>query len=281
MPRRSRSPDFLILGAQKCGTSWLHHHLSRHPGLWLPPEKELEFFSYARHLDDPGLPAYRATFDPAGERLAGEATASYFWTHADSPWCEQPEGFQRDIPGVVRAALGPELRLLILLRDPVERALSAWAHYVIHGELDATLPFAQAVRYGGILDMGFYGRHFAAWRKAYAADRFLVLGLEQDVVARPEATVARVLNFLGCTDPMPPDSGESLAAPVFSGLRRTRGSDGSVTIDLPEGGQLRAGAGELERLAETFRPDLQHLRSLLPDFELGNRWASGHPADRG
>jgi hypothetical protein len=273
MPRRSRPPDFLILGAQKCGTTWLHRHLSRQPGLWLPPQKELEFFSYARHLDDPGLAAYRSAFDPAGERLAGEATASYFWTHADSPWCVQPEGFQRDIPGVVRAALGPDLRLLVLLRDPVERALSAWAHYVIHGELDATLPFTRAARYGGIVDMGCYGRHFAAWRRAYAADRFLVLGLEPDVIARPEATLDRVLTFLGCTSTTLPGGVESLTAPVFPGLRRERGADGSVTIPLPDGGQLRASPGDLEMLAEIFRPDLQCLRSLLPHIEIGESWA--------
>jgi hypothetical protein len=278
MPRRSQPPEFLILGAQKCGTSWLHRHLSRHPELWLPPQKELEFFSYARHLDDPGLAAYRSTFEPAGERLAGEATASYFWTHAESPWCIQPEGFQRDIPGVVRAALGPELRLLILLRDPVERALSAWAHYVIHGELDAALPFAQAARYGGIVDMGYYGRHFAAWRNSFDADRFLVLGLEQDVIARPEATLARVLEFLGCNRAMPPESAGSLATPVFPGLQRERGADGSVTIPLPGGGQLRAEAEDLEMLADTFRPDLRYLRTGLGDSDPGRDWAPNQSA---
>ncbi len=67
MPRRSKSPGFLIIGAQKCGTTWLHRHLSRHPELWLPPGKELEFFSYERHLEDPGFPAYQAAFEPAGD----------------------------------------------------------------------------------------------------------------------------------------------------------------------------------------------------------------------
>ena len=279
MPRRSQPPEFLIIGAQKCGTSWLHRHLSRHPELWLPPHKELEFFSYERHLHDPGLEAYRAAFDPAGERLAGEATASYFWTFADPPWCVQPEGFQRDIPTVVRAGLGPYLRLLVLLRDPVERALSAWAHYVIHGELDADLPFRQAARYGGIVDMGCYGRHFAAWRKIFSADRFLVLGLERDVIARPEATLDRVLDFLGCTAPLPPENLETLATPVFPGLRRERGADGSVTMALPGGGQLRASAGDLEMLAETYRPDLERLRSLLPGADLDHDWAPNRRAD--
>jgi hypothetical protein len=281
MPRPSKPPEFLIIGAQKCGTSWLHRHLSRHPELWLPPQKELEFFSYARHLEDPGLVAYRLAFEPAGQRLAGEATASYFWTYADSPWCAQPAGFQRDIPGTVRACLGSDLRLILLLRDPVERALSAWAHYVIHGELDATLPFSHAARYGGIVDMGFYGRHFAAWRNHFEADRFLLLGLERDVMARPEDTLGHVLEFLGCNAAMPSESNQVVANPVFPGLRRERGADGSVTIPLPEGGQLRASADDLERVAERFRPDLELLRTLVPDPDLGANWLPRQPGRSG
>ncbi len=272
MPRRSKSPGFLIIGAQKCGTTWLHRHLSRHPELWLPPGKELEFFSYERHLEDPGFPAYQAAFEPAGDRLAGEATPSYFWTYAASTWCRQPPGFQRDIPGTVRALLGPELRLIVLLRDPVERALSAWAHYVAHGELDVALPFEEAARYGGIVDMGFYGRHFAAWRNSFNVDRFLVLGLERDVIARPVATLARVLTFLGANPEVPLEGAESPAAPVFPGLHREREMDGSVTIPLPHGGRLRVSADDLARLTDRFQPDLQRLRSLLPDSSLVSEW---------
>ena len=274
MPRRSMTPGFLIIGAQKCGTTWLHRHLSRHPELWLPRGKELEFFSYERHLEDPGFPAYQAAFEPAGDRLAGEATASYFWTHEQSFWCHQPRGFQRDIPGTVRACLGPELRLIVLLRDPVERALSAWAHYVIHGELDATLPFAEAARHGGIVDMGFYGRHFAAWRKAFDTSRFLVLGLEQDVIAQPETALERTLAFLGCDTRIPDASLKTLSAPAFPGLRRVREGDGSVNIPLPDGGALRASARDLEQLVEAYRPDLEQLQSLLRESTVAQDWAS-------
>jgi hypothetical protein len=277
MPRRSKSPGFLIIGAQKCGTTWLHRHLSRHPELWLPPEKELEFFSYERHLADPGLHAYQSAFEPAGDRLAGEATASYFWTFEESTWCQQPPGFQRDIPGAVHSCLGSELRLIVLLRDPVERALSAWAHYVVHGELDAALPFTEAAHYGGIVDMGFYGRHFAAWRKRFDAGRFLVLSLEQDVIAQPERTLERALAFLGCGNRNPDSSVMSLTAPAFPGLRRIRESDGSVSIPLPDDGVLRAGARDLETLAEAYGPDLEQLQTLLPDSTMVRNWPSRQP----
>ena len=272
MSRRPEPPEFLIIGAQKCGTTWLHRHLSRHPQLWLPPEKELEFFSYARHLDDPGLAAYRSAFEPAGECLAGEATPSYFWTYADSPWCVQPEGFQKAIPRVVRACLGAELRLILVLRDPVERALSAWAHYVVHGELDATLPFEQAARYGGIVDMGFYGRHFEVWRNEYDADRCLVLGLARDVRGQPAVTLERILRFLGRSPEVPPEMAEAVSTPAFAGLRREPMADGSIRIPLPDGGLLRASAENLDMLTEAFGPDLNRLQSLLPDSDLVQAW---------
>jgi hypothetical protein len=91
-------PNFLIIGAQKCGTSWLHTHLSAHPEVFLPAQKDLEFFSYAPHLHTPGIGGYLEHFRDTGTaRAIGEATASYFWSHSDSPWCDMPEGFHRDV----------------------------------------------------------------------------------------------------------------------------------------------------------------------------------------
>ncbi|MEE4173261.1 MAG: sulfotransferase domain-containing protein [Xanthomonadales bacterium] len=278
MPRRSPPPGFLIIGAQKCGTTWLHRHLSRHADLWLPPRKELEFFSYTRHLEEPGLAAYRSAFAPAGDRLAGEATPSYFWTASASAWCRQPEGFQPDIPGTVRRALGDDLRLIILLRDPVERALSAWAHYVNHGELDPTLPFAEAGRYGGIVDMGFYGRHFDAWRKVFDRSSFLVLTLEADIIARPAATLERTVEFLGCSATRFSGEAPDLTTPAFPGLHRTRLEDGSVRIELNDGGELRAEGKELQALADQYRRDLERLRSSVGNPRLGAGWL---PAEGG
>lgn len=272
MPHPSEPPGFLIIGAQKCGTTWLHRHLARHPDLWLPPEKELEFFSYTRHLDDPGLAAYRAQFQAAPGCLSGEATASYFWTASASPWCRQPAGFQPDIPAVVRRSLGPDLRLVVLLRDPLERALSAWAHYVAHGELDPGLPFEQAIHYGGVVDMGFYGRHFAAWRKHFGAERFLVLELEGDVVARPEATLKRTFRFLGCTPDIPPASVNDMADPAFPGLVRERADDGSVRVALGNDRTLFASAEALDTIAHAYAPDLERLRDLLGDPHFGRGW---------
>lgn len=254
MNAREDQPGFLIIGAQKCGTSWLHRQLSAHPELWLPANKELEFFSYLAHLDSPGLSHYRQAFEAADGRLAGEATASYLWTGSDSPWCQQPDGFNPDIPGTVAASLGTAIRLIACVRDPVERALSAWAHYVLHGELDPALPLRDAAHYGGIVDMGFYRRHLDRWRACFPENQLLVLSLERDIADAPEIALSRCFRHLGVEDVS--SNSETLRTVVFPGLQRQRTKHGDVMISLPDQqGALRASAEDLAWLDELFEAD--------------------------
>lgn len=255
-------PGFLIIGAQKCGTSWLHSQLSRQPGLYLPPQKELEFFSYEPHLADPGITGYRENFVAAGNRMCGEATPSYFWSWSDNPWCNMPAGFQRDIPGVVRASLGPELRLILCLRDPVKRAISAWGHYLAHGEIDPALPFREACRYGGIVDMGFYARHLSRWLEVYPAKRILILHLEEDIITDPEQALRRATGFLGVD--YISSGNELLNSPVFPGPDKT-GTEAGITIQLDTAGQaVHVSRDELEWLATLYGPDQDSLAQIAP-----------------
>jgi len=125
----ARLPDFLLVGAPKCGTSALHAALSRHPGLYLSTPKEPKFFLTDGPPPDSGggpgdVPtwrehvwrrdAYEALFAaaPPGARC-GESTVFYLYDRAA----------QRRI-----RALLPEVRLVAVLRDPAERAHSNWAH---------------------------------------------------------------------------------------------------------------------------------------------------------
>lgn len=106
--------DFFVVGAQKAGTTALHHYLSRHPDIFLPRKKETHFFS-DNHGEYPlGIDYYLDTYFPAmecGEKLTGEVDPEYMFF---------PEVAQR------LADFSQEAKIILVLRDPVSRAFS---HY--------------------------------------------------------------------------------------------------------------------------------------------------------
>jgi hypothetical protein len=196
-----RLPDFVVIGAQKAGTTSLHAALAQHPQVFLPTTKELHYFSSG--FDQP-LASYGAHFGPAkAEQVCGEATPYYLF-HPAAP--------QR------LAACLPKARLIVLLRDPVARSLSHYFHAIRRG--NETLPLEAALaaepeRLAGAeavlqLPGGAHRAHqtqsylarsrydqqlprFAAWQQA---GRLLILRSE-DLFNQATATLARVLAFLG------------------------------------------------------------------------------------
>lgn len=189
-----RLPEFVVIGAQKSGTTWLREHLRTHPQIFMPPE-ELHFFDwpdrYAR-----GAGWYASHFEAAGEdQVTGEKTPNYLFL-PDHP--DVPEGAAR-----VHDLL-PDARLVVLLRDPVKRALSALNHVVSRGEASPlhsphdllcgprkdTVPWP-------IVEMGKYDGQLAAYLDLYDRDQVLVLFFQDDIVVQPAATLDRVADFLG------------------------------------------------------------------------------------
>jgi hypothetical protein len=121
-------PDLIVIGAMKCGTSALHEYLDAHPAISMARQKELNFFNGSATPapgDDSswwrtgqwhrGLDWYADQFDPRAP-LRGEASPAY-----TSP--ANPEAAPRI------AAVVPDVRLLYLVRDPLRRALSQYAHH--------------------------------------------------------------------------------------------------------------------------------------------------------
>ena len=195
-------PDFLILGAQKAGTTALYAYLRWHPGITGPPWKEVSYFD--RHYRR-GTPWYRGNFParPRG-RLVGEASPGYL--------------FHPLAPERVKATV-PDARLIALLRDPVDRALSHYHHERALGR--EPLSFAEAVeaearRTRGeearmirepdyfsqawwdytYLARGRYAEQLERWFAVFPREQLLVLAAEQ-LAAEPAASYARVLEFLG------------------------------------------------------------------------------------
>jgi hypothetical protein len=106
-----RFPNFIVPGAQKAGTTTLHQLLSQHPEIYLPRCKEVQYFSLHAH-ESPSW--YAEYFKQAGpEQQCGDITPYYL--------------FHPEAPARI-AQLLPDIKLIILLRDPVERCLSQYFH---------------------------------------------------------------------------------------------------------------------------------------------------------
>ena len=255
-------PDFLIIGAQKCGTTWLHECLSCHPGITMPGNKDGGFFCYEATRTERALADYAEQFadQPASGDLRGESTAAYFWTPSGSEWDHKPPGFEGSIPERVRETLGPETRLLLCLRNPVERAVSAWFHHVRQGDLDPATPLLDAGDFMGLIDMGFYARHLRNWLAVFPIDSFCILILEDDIARMPAGTIRRVYRFLGVHDTFLP---RGLSIRAYTGPDRLRTREGIRASIGSNGERLLVDGGTLAQLATIYREDVGELEDLL------------------
>jgi len=186
------TPNLFIIGAQKAGTTYLLRHLRQHPEIYLYPE-ELHFFREP-YYDPTLVDAFESLLVPRrGERVVGMKCPGYL-----------------HYPGVTArlAEHYPAARIIVSLRDPIDRFISAYYHYVRHGRipvadinegLAAILDGSYDVRYpyaGQILAFGRYAERLEALFRAY--DRPNVLCLISEAVAEdPDGSVQGCCEFLG------------------------------------------------------------------------------------
>lgn len=160
-------PDFLGLGAQRAGTTWLDRALRRHPQIYLPQRrKELHFFDQHHHL---GPQWYASFFPPAAEarhyRRLGEITPRYL--------------FDPVVPARIHALL-PRCRMVVLLRDPVRRAYSQYGlHVRDRGERRA---FSDFIRdHKDVFQRGLYSEQLERYFALFDRRQILVLIYEESV----------------------------------------------------------------------------------------------------
>ena len=241
-------PSYIIIGAQKGGTSSLQIYLDQHPGVSTPPTKEIHYFNrnherswewYLGHF-----PTRRSA---AAGAITGEATPEYL--------------VHPLVPARVAARL-PEVKLIAVLRDPVTRALSHYNHERAHdreplsfdealraersrldGEMDRVLRepgyYSDALRNQSYVHRGMYAEQLERWLEHFSRDQLLVLQSEV-LFEQPDAVYQRVLSFLG----LPPHHPGDFKA---HNARRYRGLD-------PEIGR---------RLSETFAEPNERLFALI------------------
>lgn len=217
MPARALiGPDFLVVGAQRAGTTWLYAALEPHPDLWLPPIKELHYFDepsrnprFARHLRSRvsstlrlrrPLPLWDARyflgrrgdqwycrlFDPGRRlgRLAGEITPAYATLDETA--------FAR-----IRS-LNPAMKVIFVMRDPVARSWSGVMNYrkkhPRNGQLTLDESLALATRESA-LARSCYAGTVARLARLWPADQ-LWFGFFEDLTARPAAFLTKLLTFM-------------------------------------------------------------------------------------
>lgn len=176
-------PDFIVIGAMKCGTSTLAKQLELQRGVFMTTPKEPNFFSDdAIFAQGPGW--YAALFDGAAPGdLKGEASTHY------TKLPTYPQTVAR-----MQAAL-PALRLVYMIRNPMERAVSHYIHEWSEGRLgeDADAAFASSPE---IVDYGRYGMQIAPFVEAYGRAAIHLTSLEQ-IKADPQGEFAAICAHLG------------------------------------------------------------------------------------
>ncbi|MCY7382712.1 MAG: tetratricopeptide repeat protein [Microcoleus sp. CAN_BIN18] len=190
-----KAPNFIIIGSQRCGTTSLYTYLAQHPQILTPIKKEMDFFSW--HFDR-GIDWYLAHFPPmpVGEQfLTGEASPSYFDC--------------REAPERLYSAF-PEVKLVVLLRNPVDRAISQFYRLTelnwevrsfdraISDEierLNQNPAYIIGEEPGNYLARGRYIEFIKNWLAFFPREQLLVLKSE-DLYAGAAATVSQVLEFL-------------------------------------------------------------------------------------
>jgi hypothetical protein len=227
-PRPRMRPAFLIIGAQKAGTSSLFSYLMRHGGFLRPLLKDVYFFdqNYARGIDwylsfFPSIGAQRARERRTGGAVVTGEAATHYLLHPLSP-------------ARVRVTF-PDIRLVALLRDPAKRALSHFFHNRGFGReplesalqafeqeesrLAASDPADESFARFSYLAHGRYAEQLTRWFAHFPREQLLVVASER-MFAEPDAHFRAICRFIGL-----PERSLDSYPPVGQGRNSRRDED--------------------------------------------------------
>ncbi len=269
-------PDFLGIGAQRCGTSWLDAQLRRHPQVYLPTaRKEIHFFDNAY---DRGTEWYARFFRDARpeQRARGEITPKYLFV----PACRDR----------VYSVLGPDTKFLLLLRNPVDRAFSQYTAFSVTAG-HRPVSFQDFLKANpDAIERGYYARQLAHWCAVFPRESLLIL-IHEEIHASPDSrqvALRKICGHLGVEPDLLPGEattgivGESRGRPRFPRVLRAterlkdwlrrRDLEAIVRLGKRLGvkGWFFRGAGELPVLADPERRALHDVFSQ--DIEQLEDW---------
>ena len=192
-------PNFICLGAAKSGTTTLHDILRQHPEIYVPAFKEPHFFDIPENYEN-GIDWYQKNyFKNANKKVIAEFTPSYF--------------FDKEVQERIFNNLGSEVKFVVLLRHPVDRAYSHYLHSKRdeHEELDFVESLNQeedrlshyienkdylSYLRNSYISQGLYGDMVERYLKYFKLENFMFIHFEKEFLLKRDETIHRVLNFL-------------------------------------------------------------------------------------
>jgi hypothetical protein len=195
-------PNFMCIGAAKSGTTSLFEILKQHPDIYCPRFKEPHFFDLPDNYSK-GIKWYERTyFSKADKKIAADLTPSYFYA------ANVPERILKDI--------GSEVKFVVLLRNPVDRAYSHYLHSVRDQVEQLSFKDALSVEKDRIksykttqdfllelshsyISQGLYGELLQRYLQYFPLENFFFIDFENDFLNRRRETIIKLLHFLGVT----------------------------------------------------------------------------------
>jgi len=180
LPKDSTTQFCICIGAKKAGTTWLYRCLQEHPDIRCSPTKEPHYFS--KHYNEYEFVEYLKIVDAqATADIVYESSVSYL---ADF---NTPARIMEHLPSV---------KLVLILRNPVERAFSDYCHFVTKGYISAGTPISIAVEaQPEILNNSLYGKHLSRYLEFFDTEQLHIIKYE-DLSARPQEVLDHLCGFL-------------------------------------------------------------------------------------
>ena len=174
--------QFIGIGVQKSASTWVHRILEDHPDVLSPEPKELDYFSDNFSKGDDWYHSYFKNKSTKNQ-ICGDISPSYF--------CAE---------GVVDRVYkyNPNIKIIVTLRDPYERALSNHLH-LIRNDLykDNNQGFCFAIKtHPEYIEQSLYYKHLSNWFKTFPRESFLIL-LQEDIKNNPDYCSKQIYSFLG------------------------------------------------------------------------------------
>jgi hypothetical protein len=196
LTKEIKKPNFMGIGSAKCGTTSLFYYLRQHPDIYLPLEKELNFFNNDNNYCQ-GFTGYLNQYFTKAEKFKarGEITPSYF----DNP--------EKVIPRLKENFESGELKFILLLRNPVERAFSHYLHMVCHQNESESFEDALSLENArlkqnlnkGYFTDGLYAEKLEHWLTAFGRKQFFIL-LTHELAEDANNQLKLLFQFLGIDD---------------------------------------------------------------------------------